>query len=339
MSTRRPCDPDKRRILCEVTLLLLVLPGAAARADLHFPQPVADLGEVRGGTPLTHRFTFINQSPDAVEITNAQASCGCLTPRVAKNILQPGETGALLLEVHTLNQPAGPRNWNVRLSYRSGNQLYEMTLLLSAHIVTEITVQPAALTVFVDSTVGHEIVLTDLRLKPLAIAGVRTSSPALKTRVTEQFQDGFGHWVRKISLEVAADYPEGRHDEAVDILTDDPTYRDLKVPVTIVKRSRQRLSALPEKVSLQAPPQGAIPSRIVLIRDYHEGTVVVDRITADDPAITCPWAAGPNNMTTVRVGVNRADLHGESLRTQIHVHVSQPVDETLTSPVTCSLAP
>ena len=161
----------------------------------------------------------------------------------------------------------------------------------------------------------------------------------MKTRVTEQFQDGFGHWVRRISLEVAADYPEGRHDEAVDILTDDPTYRELKVPVTIVKRSRQQLTALPEKVSLQVPPQGAIPSRIVLIRASSEGSVVVDRITADDPAITCQWAAGPNNMTTVRVSANRAGLHGDGIHSHIHVHVSQPVDETLTVPVTCSLNP
>src|SRR3954466_7723719 len=116
MSMTRPGNPGVRSILCEVTLLLLVLPGAAARADLHFTQPAADLGEVRGGTPLTHRFTFVNQGPETVEITGVQASCGCLTPRVEKNTLPPGESGALLLEVHTLNQPAGPRNWKVRLS-------------------------------------------------------------------------------------------------------------------------------------------------------------------------------------------------------------------------------
>lgn len=339
MGTRQPCGLGVRRVLCEITLLVLVLPAGAARADLHFPQPAANLGDVRSGTPLTHRFTFVNEGPEAIEITNAQASCGCLTPRVEKKTLEPSETGALALEVHTLNQPAGPRNWNVRLSYRGGNTTYEMTLLLSADIVTEITVQPAALTVFADNAVGHEIILTDLRPKALSISSVRTSSPELKSRVTEEFQDGFGHWVRKISLEVAAGYPEGRHDEAVDILTDDPTYPDLKVPVTIVKRSRQPVSALPESVSLQAPPQGAIPSRIVLIRAKGEGSVVVDRITADDPAITCQWAAGPNNLTTVRVSVDRKGLHAESLRSQIHVHVSQPVEETVTIPVSCSLIP
>ena len=120
MCMSRLGDPGLRRVLCEVTLLLLVLPAAAARADLHFEQPVANLGEVRGGTPLTHRFTFVNEGPAAVDITNAQASCGCVTPRVEKNSLQPGESGALLLEVHTLNQPAGPRKWTVRLSYRGG---------------------------------------------------------------------------------------------------------------------------------------------------------------------------------------------------------------------------
>ena len=119
--------------------------------------------------------------------------------------------------------------------------------------------EPPTLTVFADNAVGHEIILTDLRSQPLTVAEVRTSSPQVHGKVTDQFQDGQGHSVRKIHLEVASDYAEGRHDEVVDIVTNDPLYRNLQVPVTVVKRTRQRLSAAPATVShrpgcSRAPP-------------------------------------------------------------------------------------
>src|SRR5205823_2617155 len=86
---------------------LFALAGTPARADLRFAQPIASAGEVRTGIPLAHRFTYVNEGPEAVEITETRGSCGCLTPRLAQRVLQPGETGTLVLEVNTLSQDAG----------------------------------------------------------------------------------------------------------------------------------------------------------------------------------------------------------------------------------------
>ena len=45
---------------------------------------------------------------------------------------------------------------------------------------------------------------------PLSIFEVRASSPKLKSHVSGTYRDPFGHQVRKITIEVAADYPEER---------------------------------------------------------------------------------------------------------------------------------
>ncbi|HEV3261061.1 MAG TPA: DUF1573 domain-containing protein [Gemmataceae bacterium] len=320
-----------------VGLLMLALSAPRARADLHFEQPIFDAGAVHSGTPLVHDFRFVNAGPETIEVTEARASCGCLTPRIEPRVYRPGEHGSLRVEVHTLDQPEGFKDWRVQFCYRGGDTAHELGLHVTAHLITEVTVQPAALVVFADQPIGHEVTLTDLRPQPLSIAAVRTSSPELKSDVKGSSADPSGHQVYTISLQVTEDYREGRHDETLSIYTDDPNYRELRVPVTIVKRPRQRLVVRPNRVTLLAPPGQPAPSRIVLIQDSGNEAVVLSGVMADDPAVVCQWAQGPGPMTTVKVSVDRSRVHGQALQTTIHVHVSKPVAQELNIPLVCTL--
>jgi hypothetical protein len=323
-----------------VALAAALLLGAVARAEWRVLEPAAEVGEVRSGAPLAHRFAFVNDGPTPVVVTEVRAGCGCLTPRLEPagttlpHAYLPGERGALLLEVNTLGQPPGPNTWHLSVCYRIGDEDRQADLRLSGRVVTEVAVQPAALTLFADAAVTHEIVLTDLRPRPLAVTAVRGSAAQVSGRVTGQSQDAAGHWLCKIGLEVAADYPEGRHDEVLDIITDDPTYPDLRVPLTIVKRGRKRLSAAPNPVALPAGPGQQAPAQLVLVRDRDGQPVVVDRVDADDPAVSCRWSEGPNTPAAVKVRVDPTRLADGPWHSALHIHISKPVAETLTVPVT-----
>lgn len=318
-------------------VLTLALSPAGARADLRFSRPSVDLGELRIGARLSHQFEFVNEGPEAVEVTEARASCGCMTPRLSQRVYPPGEHGCLLLEVNTLTQPAGPVGWRVQVYYRTGTSPREATLEMTARLVSEIRVQPAALVVFTDSALAHDVTLTDLRPRPLAITGVHASSPQLHTQLAPDGHDAAGHVVRTIRVEVTADYPEGRHEETVRIDTDDPDYRELTVPVTVVKRPRQRLSLLPAEVTLVAGPGQPSVSRIVQVRDKNNEAVVVDRVEADDPAVACQWAQGPGAMATLKVRVERDKVRGPDLQTTVRVRVCKPEPQELILPVSCRL--
>jgi hypothetical protein len=326
--------------MCRINLgLALILAGilpAAVHADLYFKEPIANAGSVYSGTPLVHRFTFVNQGPEAVEITEARASCGCLAPRLEQRTFKPGEEGKLDLEVRTLSQAAGPHTWSVRLSYQTGGKVCEMSLQLHARVFTEVSVEPASLNLFADKAAGHEITLTDRRAQPLTLTDVRISSPKVQPRLSEPARDSAGHWIRKVRLEVASDFPVGRHDEVLVIYTDDPKYPDLKVPVTILKQVQQRLAATPDRVTLAAARGQLLPARIVLIRDNAEQQVKIDNVMVDDPALTCKWAEGPGKLCTLRIQVDRSRLQGGRLHSAVHVEISQPLRETLTIPVTCT---
>ena len=176
-------------------LLPLVLIGLACQSvwgELRFNEPAVNVGEVRGGAILSHRFTFTNQGAEPVEIIDAKPSCGCLTSHLEQKIFKPGESGSLLLEVNTLSQPAGNNSWSVHVIYKTAGQTYEAYLKINGRVIKEVTVQPPAMTVLVDNAVSHEIAVTDLRAKPLSITEVRTSSARLQARLAERSVDESG---------------------------------------------------------------------------------------------------------------------------------------------------
>ncbi len=320
-----------------VATAFLALSAPAARADLSFANPTADVGEVRSGAPLKQRFAFVNQGPGTVTITDLRTGCGCVRPKLEQRVYAPGDEGAVELEVHTLSQPAGEHAWPLQVAYRIGGEAREAELVVKGRVVTEVTVQPAALTILTGGAAAHELTLTDLRDRPLSVTGVQTSSPHLKGEVKQTAADGAGHRAVTITLSLGADCPDGRHEETVTILTDDAAYRELTVPVTVVKRPRQKVSAAPAAVALAAAPGQAVPSRIVLLRPEGAGPFVVERVEADDAAVTCTWARGPGDCATLRVGIDRAKLPADGLRSAIHVHISDPKNETITVPVTCAV--
>src|SRR4029077_3749317 len=136
---------------------------------------------------------------------------------------------------------------------------------------------------------------------------------------------------------VADSYAEGKHDEVLAICTDDPSYREIHVPVTVVKRSPQRLSAMPDKITLTALGAQAVPSRIVLVRDQEGQEVQIESVVADSPVVAAQWSQGPGAMSTLKISGDRARVAGDSLQTTIHVRVSQPEERTLDIPLTCTL--
>jgi hypothetical protein len=317
-------------------LLVLALAGAA-RAGLDCPEPMAQAGEVRCGTPLTHAFRLVNRGPHAVAITEVRPSCGCLAPRLEPRRLEPGSEAVLHVAVNTLTQAAGAHTWQVRVRYQEDGRPGELTVVLGARIVSEIAVEPPALVLTTEGVLAHEVILTDRRPRPLTITAVQLATPQLHAQTGTPHANAAGRRACAVRVEVAADCPEGRHEDVLRILTDDATYPELDVPVTVVKHAARAVRALPEAVDFSAPAGQPLPSRIVLLCSADGREVVVEGVEADDPAIECRWAAGPGPRATLKVRVDRARLAGNSLHSAVRVHLRQPAAQTLVVPVTCTL--
>jgi Protein of unknown function (DUF1573) len=318
--------------------ILAALAGqAAARADLFCARPTVDAGEVRSGAPLAQPFTLVNRGAAPVEVVGVRPSCGCIRPEVRPLVYPPGQEGTLLLEVNTLTQPAGPHAWTLQVVSRCGEQEENLTLTVTARVVTEISVEPPVLALSTDTAIAHEITVSDRRERPLDLLAVQASLPQFRTSLGEPRRDDQGRWCRAVRVEVLPDCPEGRHEAVLHLLTNDPAYPELKVPLTVTKRARAGVRATPEAVTLSATGDGPLPSRIVLLDSADGRPVVVERVEADDPAVQCRWAPGPGPRATLKVQVERARVPGPVLQTAVRIHLSGPTPQTLTVPVLCTL--
>jgi hypothetical protein len=105
------------------------------------------------------------------------------------------------------------------------------------------------------------------------------------------------------------------------------------VPVTIINDAGQRLSAAPGEIKLTGAAGAPLPVRMIYIRDNQDGKVLIKSVVADEPAVTCRWAPGPNNLATVKIQVDGRQLHGGELQCVVHIQTASPPAEVISIPV------
>lgn len=318
-----------RSLTVPVLALFLVV---GARAELICEQPVVQLGEVKAGAPLSHKFTLVNRGNATVELLGFKTSCSCFRPDLPKRILLAGESVTLDMVGNTLAQPAGQRAWRIGLEYREGSETRQLAFEIRANLTVEVAVIPPTLTLTTEGPLTHELTLRDLRATPLPITAVQTSSPGLRTRFGEPQRLPQGGWARTITLEVGADYPTGRRDEVLAIQSRDPDYPEIRIPVTVVKRERGAVAVRPSQVRLTAVKGEPLPARLVLLGD---GTlpVEIERVEVGHTAIQCTHATVPGSPTTLKVRVDVAQVPAEGLRSGIRVIRRSPTEAPIVVPV------
>jgi hypothetical protein len=308
-----------------LTALVTLCLAAGARADLETTTPILNLGDIRGGMPLQVTFPLVNRGEAAITILEIKRGCDCLTPQLDKRLLQPGDKTTLSMAVRTLGHAEGPHAWTASVRYRMGDAERELPLAIRATIKNDVTVQPAACALFVESTLRQEVTLTDRRQPRLTVTRAQTALSAIKVEVKSQ-----ACGTTKIILEAsAAGLAPGRYSDVLSIYTNDSMYPHLQVPITLIRLSDKAVMAAPEDVKLIANGGEAIPSTLIRLRARDDQAVVIEKATADDPAVTCTWAAGPGTYATLRIRVNAT----RSLETIVRVQLREPVRETLTIPV------
>jgi hypothetical protein len=314
-------------------VLPLLLYPATASAQLRFAEPIVNVGKVYSGQPLVRQFPFVNAGSQPVEITELKGSCACVVPHLARRTFQPGEQGTIALEIHTLGQAAGANSWGVTLTCKTGNNVADIHLQLQAELITEVTCEPAALQLLVREGLSTTITIGWKSSLFPSLKSVRTSSPELTARIDPTITCDLGCSRQTVIVEVTDAFPEGRHQAVVSVYTENPAYAELRLPITIVKSSHQRVSATPGQLVLVALPGQPVSSRVVLLRDAQNESVLIENITAEHPALTCSWAAGPGEMATLKVRVDAKALPAEGLQSAVHVDIHQPVRQTVTLPV------
>ena len=312
--------------LIQVLIVILVLGCRAvpARAELRVTTPEVDLGVIRGGQKIAHRFELANDGAESIEILDLQRGCGCLAPRLDQRVIPAGGKTSLAVELRTLGQSDGPHAWNLQVQYRIGQETKTLPLTLRGTVKNDITVQPAILGLHVTKTVEQEITLTDFRATPLRVIDAEARGAGVRVAKIERA----GKTTKVLVSADAALLAPGRHEGRLTITTDDLDYGQLQVPIVVTKAMAHAVRATPEQVVLRFAGSTSA-SALVRLRAPDDQKVNIAKIEPSDPALVCTWAQGPGNDATLKVQA-RTVLSSPS---HIEVHLAAPAKDVLTIPV------
>lgn len=307
---------------------LLALAGAA-RADLICDRPEHNAGQVRGGVAVIHTFTLVNQGKETLEIGQPRTACGCLRPTVGRGKLAPGESTTVRAEIHTVTQPAGPNEWRMLVPYSMPDHEGETLLVIKANLTAEVRLEPASLILYTDKSITHSLTLLERREQPLVLRGAVTTCPQVQTKASQPKKIN-GVWERTVSLEVKPDCPEGRHEHALVIYTNDPDFPELKVPFTVVKRSSGMVKASPGEVEWKGEGD-PLPSRIVVLSSGSDRPIEIESVQTSHPCLECRFASGPGLRATLRIACEQPPAAG--LNGEVRVRIKGPTPGVLSIPV------
>ena len=320
----------KSRLITLVVLGLGLWAGApCVRAELICPEPSFNAGHLLAGKPFKHLFALNNQGKEAIHILEALPSCGCLRPTLFKTILNPGEAITLPIEIHTLTKPKGAHRFSINIRYKEAGEIKELALEVKALIQVEVEVTPAASAIFTDRAITHTFSVKDMRAKPMRIIAADSSNARVTFQIHPPTLNENKESIQTITVRISELLTPGKHDLWIHLVSDDASYGEMKIPLTIVKRDGKLASAAPSRLYLEGSV--GIPFGAKMVRINKAGTepVKVDKVECSHPAFKCTWAQGPGDDATIRLLLDEKKLPpGETiaeLRVLLKGHQTQSV--------------
>lgn len=317
-----------------IPLLLLAASVGGEPGPLVVESPAVDLGEVRANRPLVHTFRLKNAGSTRVTITDVVGVCGCVRQSLGAKVLKPGEGTELTVGINLLTQPEGPNTWKLAVRYSTGEPATAgaQVVQVAARVKKEVTVEPVALMLSAEKEITGALTVLDRRGKPLTVTGARLGLKDVRAEVKPATESG-GQRRQRIELTVTDACPVGQHADEVCLDTDDPDYKELRIPLRVIKKAPATgVQVIPGGATLRFAKDQTTASVLLRLRDADDREVVVEKAEADHPAVSCKWAAGPGVMTTLRVTVDLKEVRAAGVGV-VTVRLKGPAAETILVPV------
>jgi uncharacterized protein DUF1573 len=315
--------------------LLLAASLLADPAPLVVESPAVDLGEVLANKPLVQTFRLKNAGPVRLTVVDVAGPCGCVRRSLGRKVLEPGEATELTVGINLLTQPEGPNAWKLAVRYRTEGDppaTGAAAVEVAARVKKDVTVEPVALMLSAEREITGTLTVIDRRGRPLTVTGARLGLKDVRAEV-KPAADAGGKRTQRIELTVTDACPPGQYADEVCVDTDDPDYKELRIPLRVVKKAAAAgVRAVPASASLRFARDQARASVLLRLRDAGDREVIVERAEADHPAVTCKWAAGPGAMSTLRITVDLKDARAAGVAV-VTVRLKGPAAETILVPV------
>lgn len=328
----------KSRLIMLVVLGLGLWAGTPiAQAELFCPEPSFNAGSLLAGKPFMHSFTLENKGKQAIQILEALPSCGCLRPKLPKAILNPGEAITLPIEIHTLTKPQGAHRFTISIRYQEAGETKDMALEVKAMIQVEVEVSPAASAIFTDRAITHTFSVKDTRAKPMRIIGAESSNPRIAFQINPPALNENKESVQTIMVLISDLLTPGKHDLWIQLVSDDASYAEMKIPLTIIKRDGKLATAAPSRLYLEGSVGIPFGAKMVRINKAGAEPVRVDKVECSHPAFKCTWAQGPGDDATIRLLLDEKKLSPGETIAELRVRLKGNQNQSVLIPVNIQL--
>lgn len=207
-----------------------------------------DFGTVARSAKTEHRFPITNIYQQPMQISSVRASCGCTTPIIEKQILQPGETGSILARFNT-GTHTGQKKATLTVSITSPVHT-ELQLNVQGYIRSDIVFNPVEVnfgTVPEGAGKTLDVDLAYAGRSDWKVLDITAAEPYLKPSIQEVSRKN-GQVSYKISVELLGNAPAGTIQTQLTLQTNDN--RLTKVPLAVSGLIQSDLEVSPQQLAL-----------------------------------------------------------------------------------------
>jgi hypothetical protein len=294
-----------------------------------------DFGNVPYGSMLHHNFPIYNPWAIPVEITEIRVSCGCVTARASKNILQPRETAYIEANMDTLRFKR-PESRTVSIHVSVGPQyISTATVQVSANARGDVVLQPGQISFGVVAAgqaaaksvdVEYAGVL-DWRINEV----VKNDAPV--EVVAEEWYRQPGKVGYHLRVTLKPDAPPGPLTKELLLRTNDPA--SPLVPVLVEATIQASLTVVPSALSLGNAKVGETVSKRVIVRGNEPFKIIGVEGAGDVISVDLPDKADVQQILTIKYQPKSA---GE-MHQQLKIKTDLPQEAAVTLKVEGTVAP
>jgi len=295
-----------------------------------------DFGNVPFGSMLHHNFPIYNPWAVPVEITEPRVSCGCVTARMSKNVLQPRETAYLEANIDTLRFKH-PESRTVSIHVSVGPQyISTATLQISANARGDVVLQPGQVSFGV--VAGGQ---TPTRIVDVDYAGlldwrigevIKNDAPVEVVPEEAYRQPGKVGYHLKVTLK--PDAPPGPLTKELLLRTNDPA--SPLVPVLVEATIQAPLMVSPPTLNLGTVKVGDTVTKKVIVRGIQPFKIMgLDNLGDAFTVEEIPPNAQAQQILTVKY---QAKLPGD-LHEQLKIRTDLPQEAAVTLKVEGTVVP
>lgn len=166
-----------------------VLKIESTRPSLLFSTYLYHHGEqpIEATSRLETEFRFRNDGDQPVHISKVERSCGCMNPMLSSQDINPGEIGALMVPISTVNEQPGPKDFVLTVHYNDPVPR-KATLTIKAVFPEQmIIVKPKALFLSQRTSIEipFDVQVSDHRDRKLEVTSVISTASFVNTTLTQ----------------------------------------------------------------------------------------------------------------------------------------------------------